>query len=170
MNDGSRRNVIGPAISDRREADRHVVFFKRILLFLWVAWLSVVFLSNLADAAKELGWLPETWGFASGNLQFIRETTARYGTSDSVNGVLFAGVIVWEGGATLLFWWAGLTFRGGGAGRKVVYRAFMASLLLWGVFLVADEVFIAYPLESTHLRLFIAQLITLLAIELLPDE
>jgi hypothetical protein len=41
---------------------------------------------------------------------------------------------------------------------------------LWGAFLVADEVFIAYPLESTHLRLFIAYLVTLMTIELLPED
>src|SRR4051812_23516098 len=69
------------------------VGFKRLLLLVWAVWISVVFLSNLADAAKGLGWLPESWAFASGNLQFIRQTTARYGTPDLVNGVLFAGVV-----------------------------------------------------------------------------
>ena len=112
-------------------ATGHVIFFKRILLLFWAVWLSVVFLSNLADAAKGLGWLGESWLFASGNLQFLRETTARYGTPDLANGVLFAGVIVWEGVATLLFWWAGWTYRGRGSGRKAVYLAMTASLLLW---------------------------------------
>jgi hypothetical protein len=44
----------------------------------------------------------------------------------------------------------------------------MASLGLWAAFLVADEVFIAYAVEATHLRLLTAQLATLLAVELLP--
>jgi hypothetical protein len=34
---------------------------------------------------------------------------------------------------------------------------------------VCDEVFIAYAIEATHLRLFIGQFLTLLTIELLPD-
>jgi hypothetical protein len=148
----------------------HVVLLKRLLLLFWAIWLSVVFLSNLADAAKGLGWLDESWSFASGNFKFIKETTARYDVADFVNAVLFAGVIVWEGVAALLFWIAGWSFRGRGSGRKIVYLAFGASLLLWGAFLVADEVCIAYSLESTHLRLFIAHLLTLLAIELLPEE
>jgi hypothetical protein len=148
----------------------HVVAFKRFLLLAWAFWLSVVFLSNLADAAKGLGWLDKSWAFASGNLQFIRETTARYATPDAVNGVLFAGVVVWEGVAAMLFWRAARAYRGQGVGRRDVYRAFSASLLLWAGFLVADELFIAYPLESAHLRLFMAHLLTLLAIELLPDE
>jgi hypothetical protein len=86
-----------------------------------------------------------------------------------VNAVLFAGVILWEGIAVVLFWWAGWTFRGRDSGRKGVYLAFTTSLLLWGAFLVADEVFIAYPLAGTHLRLFTAHLVTLLAVELLPE-
>lgn len=147
-----------------------IVGFKRLLLLGWAAWLSVVFLSNLADAAKALRWLPESWAFASGNLQFIRQTTAPYGTPDLVNAGLFAGVIVWEGVATVLFWRAAWTFRGGGMGRKAMYQAFIVLLSLWFGFLVADEVFIAYALEGTHLRLFVAQLLTLLAVELLPEK
>ena len=51
-----------------------------------------------------------------------------------------------------------------------MYLAFTASLLLWSAFLIADEVFIAYPLEAPHLRLFVAHLVTLLAIDLLPES
>ena len=147
-----------------------VILLKRSLLILWAVWLSVVFLSNLADAGKGLGLLADSWAFASGNLKFIKETTARYGTPGILNALLFAGVILWEGVAALLFWCAAWTFRGKKSGRKQLYLAFTASLLLWGAFLIADEVCIAYALESTHLRLLSAQLLTLLAIELLPED
>jgi hypothetical protein len=147
-----------------------VNFLKRSLLLAWAAWLSVVFLSNLADAAKAAGLLGESWAFASGNWRVVRETTARYGIADSVNRLLFAGIILWEGIAALLFWRAFWTFRGTTSERKILYSAFTAALLLWAAFFIADEVFIAYPWESTHLRLFIAYLATLLAIELLPNE
>ncbi len=147
----------------------HVILLKRLLLLFWAAWLTVVFLSNLADAGKGLGLLGEPWAFASGNWRLVQETTARYGTPAAVNAVLFAGVILWEGVAAVLFWRAGWSYRGRNAARKTVYVAFTASLLLWGAFLVADEVLIAYPLAGTHLRLFVAQLVTLLAVELVPE-
>lgn len=147
----------------------HIVRLKRLLLFFWAAWLSVVFLSNAADAAKSLGWLRAEWAFSSGNFKLIQETTARYGTPDFVNAALFAGVILWEGLAAVLFWRAGVRFRGKQSRCTMWYAAFTTSLLLWGAFLVADEIFIAYSLESTHLRLFVAQLVTLLAVELLPE-
>ena len=47
----------------------------------------------------------------------------------------------------------------------MLYAAFTAGLSLWLAFALADEVFVAYPVEGTHLRLFTAQL----AVELLPE-
>jgi len=147
----------------------NAILLKRLLLFFWAVWFTVVFLSNLADAGKALGLLDSSWAFASGNWKLILEATVRYRTPAAVNAVLFTGVILWEGIVVVLFWWAGWTFRGRDSGRKGVYLAFTTSLLLWGAFLVADEVLIAYPLAGTHLRLFTAHLVTLLAVELLPE-
>jgi hypothetical protein len=147
----------------------HVILLKRLLLLFWAVWLSIVFLTNLADGGKGLGLLGESWTFASGNWKAIQDTTARYRTPAAVSAVLFAGVILWEGTAAVLFWRAGWSFRGRNSASKAVYLAFTTSLLLWGAFLVADEVFIAYSLASTHLGLFIAHLATLLAIDLLSE-
>jgi hypothetical protein len=148
-------------------ADRPALVLKRLLLLVWAAWLTVVLATNVADGCKALGLLGEGWAFASGNYRFLAETTARYGPPAWVNEVLFLGVVVWEGLATLLFW---LAFAGGPSRRRTLYAAFTAGLTLWGAFLVADEVCIAYPVEGTHLRLLTAQLVTLLAIELLPGR
>jgi hypothetical protein len=155
---------------ERGDGVFQAILLKRILLFFWAVWFTVVFLSNLADAAKGLGLLDESWAFASGNFKSIKETTGRYGTPDWANGLMFAGVILWEGIAVLLFWRAGWIFRGRSSGREAVYFAITVSLLLWGAFLVADEVFVAYGAAGTHLRLFVAHLVTLLAIELLPEN
>jgi len=151
--------------------NRPAVLLKRGLLFFWSIWLTVVFATNLCDAAKALGLLGESWTFASGNYGFVVHTTARYGTPGWLNGLLFLGVLCWEATAALLLWLAWWTFQGRGKkGNGLLYAAFTASLMLWAAFAVADEVFIAYPVEATHLRLFTAQLATLLAIELLPDD
>jgi hypothetical protein len=53
--------------------------------------------------------------------------------------------------------------------RRPATAAFVVALALWSAFAIADEVFIAYDVEATHLRLFVAQLVSLLAIYLLPD-
>lgn len=64
---------------------------KRLLLLFWASWFSIVFLTNLLDACKELGVLPQTWAFASGNYAFVCQTTARYGTPDWVNAAFCRG-------------------------------------------------------------------------------
>lgn len=150
---------------------RPVRFLKRALVAFWAVWLTVVLATNVLDAVKALGLLGEYWPLASGNYRFVVETTARYRPPAWVNGVLFAGVIAWEGTAALLFWLACWAFAGQGGGcRRTLYAAFTTSLLLWGAFLIADEVCIAYAVAGTHLRLFTAQLVSLLAIELLPED
>jgi hypothetical protein len=138
---------------------------KRGLLLFWALWLSLVLVTNVLDGAKALGLLAESWTFASGNYAFLCRTTARHGTPEWVNRVLFAGVIAWEALAALLFWLAAWTYRG-----RLLYPAFAVGLSLWAAFILADEVFVAYEVAGTHWRLFVAQLVTLLAIELLPDR
>jgi hypothetical protein len=146
------------------------VFLKRTLLAFWAVWLTIVLITNVFDALKALGLLGESWRFASGNYDFLVATTARYSTPAKLNGLLFAGVIVWEGASAALFWLA--WWSSGGArdkGKRWLHAAFASSLSLWLAFTIADELFISYQVEGTHLRLFTAQLLTLLAIELLPE-
>jgi hypothetical protein len=140
---------------------------KRLLLGFWAVWLTVVFVTNVLDAAKVVGLLGEAWTFASGNYHLVAQTTSRYGTPDWLNALMFLGVLGWEGLAAVLFGRACLTYRGRGSPR--VYPAFMAGLSLWAAFALADEVFISYAMEAVHLRLFTAQLASLLAVELLPE-
>jgi hypothetical protein len=150
----------------RKGSGRYVALLKSALLLFWAAWLSVVLATNMADGGKALGLLPESWSFASGNYRFLAETTARYGTPAWVNGLLFAGVVCWEGLAAALFW---VAWWKGHDARRARYAAFTAGLSLWGAFLLADEVFVAYAVEAAHWRLFTATLATLLVVELLPD-
>jgi hypothetical protein len=142
---------------------------KRGLLLFWSAWLSLVFATNVLDGAKALGLLEPSWAFASGNYAFLCQTTARYGTPSWLNDLLFLGVVCWEGLAAGLFWLAWWTFDRDGRDRRACYTAFAAGLSLWAAFVLADEVFIAYAVAGTHWRLFIAQLLSLLAIEVLPE-
>lgn len=147
-----------------------MIVLKRSLLLFWAVWLTIVFTTNVLDGSKALGLLGDYWAFASGNYQFLVKTTARYGTPVWLNGLLFVGVICWEGTAAVLMGLAWLRYRDSREKRdRLVYPAFTVSLTLWLAFAIADEVFIAYAVEGAHLRLFTAQLATLLAIELLPE-
>jgi hypothetical protein len=67
--------------------------------------------------------------------------------------------------------WGALRARGGHpeASRVgAVDRAFTVALGLFATFALADELFIAYHLEGSHLQVFLALLASLLALRLLP--
>lgn len=97
------------------------------------------------------------------------QTNSIYHTPEWINAFLFLGVIAWEGLAALLFWRAAWRYRGHQSMTGPVLTAFAVGLGLWAAFMLADEVLHSYGTEAVHLRLFIGQLVTLLAIHLLPD-
>ncbi|HEY4259508.1 MAG TPA: hypothetical protein VGM98_05095 [Schlesneria sp.] len=140
------------------------------LICFWAIWFTVVSASNVCDALIQLGALPATWPFASGNYAAIAKVTAKYAVPSAVLGGLFLGVILWEGIGTVLFWRAVVVARRDGNRRNALHRAFGCGLALMAAFVMTDEVCIVYDLEASHLRLFMAMLVSLLFIELVPDE
>ena len=139
---------------------------KRGILLFWALWFSVVVLTNVLDGLKAVHALPAGWTFASGNYELMLKIMAVHGTPAPVVAGLFVGVILWEGLATVLFWRGFRAWPGGIAG---IDSAFIVGLALWAAFALADEIFLAYSIEAVHLRLFGLQLLSLLALRLLPD-
>jgi hypothetical protein len=145
---------------------------KRGVLLFWALWFTLVLATNLCDGAKTLGLLSPSWPFASGNYGFMASVTAKYGTPGWINGVLFAGVILWQLTATILFWRCVVTYRPQDArSLAAATTALAVGIGLWAAFAIADEFFVAYEtgVEAAHLRLFVAQFVTLLGIHLLPE-
>lgn len=140
---------------------------KQGLLCFWALWSTIVFLTNACSGLKALGILPPGWKFASENYSAIKEAVSIYSPPDWLPGLLFAGVIVWQGAVVGLFWRACLLYDG--SNMAVASTAFAASLALWSAFMIADETFRAYQNQSLHLQIFAAQLITLLAVFLLSS-
>lgn len=146
------------------------LMLKQGVLLFWALWLSIAWLSNVCEALKACHLLGVKWKFASGNYALLVETTQKYRMPLSFTALLFFGVILWQGCSALLFWFASITFQGlHQPGEHVLNAAFLVSLALWAAFLIADEIFLAYEAEATHLRIFSAQLLSLLALTLLPE-
>ncbi len=131
------------------------------LLGFWALYFGIVALSNLADLLGGLRLLPPGWRWVSGNLAFIAASTGKFGAPAWLNLVLLGGVIAWEMLAAVLFWWAAREPDGRWLGP-----AFVAGLGLWATFILLDEVLLIFETgaEATHLRLLIAQLLTLVVV------
>ena len=131
------------------------------LLGFWALYFATVALSNLTDLLRTLHALPAGWSWVSGNLAFITMATGKFGVPGWANPVLLAGVIAWELVAAVLFWRAARN-----PGGQCLGPAFVVSLGLWTTFILLDEVLLIFETgaEATHLRLLIAQLLTLLVV------
>lgn len=138
---------------------------QRLLLVFWAIWFGFVAATNVGDALVAAGMLRPDWPFASGNFGQIKEVTSRYATPSWLLPPLFAGVMLWETLSCALFVraWASTTDW-----RAAARLAYAVSLALWATFMIVDEIFIAYEVAGTHLRLLIAEVACL--IYLLLDE
>ena len=146
-----------------------VLPLKQGIVVFWAVWFSVTFFANAFDGLKALKVMGEGWRFVSGNYAAIVETTRKYSLPAWLTGLLFLGVVLWQGLSALLFWYACSAFHGMHVpGLPALDLAFLVSLALWAAFMIADEIFTAYDAEATHMRIFIAQLLSLLVLHLLP--
>jgi hypothetical protein len=134
-----------------------------LLLGFWCLYFAVVSLSNLTDLLRSLHLLPAEWAWVSGNLAFITTSVAKIGIAPALSPLLLAGVIVWQVVASFLFWRA--LRRGDGASLG---PPFVVSIALWATFILLDEVLLIFETgaEATHLRLFIAQMVSLCLLRL----
>lgn len=139
-------------------------------LLFWALWLTVVCLTNLLDCLKALGILPASWTLSSGNWELVAKATAVHTLPVGVAAFLMACAVLWEGIAAGALWWAWFRFDAAAADSLAGVRAaYAVSLALWAAFMLADEIFLQYAIEPTHMRIFVAQLVTLLAVHLLPE-
>jgi hypothetical protein len=142
---------------------------KRGILCFWAFWMVLVFTTNIADGLKQLHLLPTSSAFASGNYVLMMKVTSVYQKPAWIVILLFCGVILWEALGTWSHGHAALCV-GGSSSHSIIQRAFAINLALWATFMIADEVFLAYGLENVHRSIFAAQLLSLLAISLLPES
>jgi hypothetical protein len=136
----------------------------------WGVWFSVVALTNLGDALKNMGVLPDGYTLVSGNFAFMRQVTAIHHTPEAIVALMFAGVIAWELTAAVLFFRALAGVRSGHSDQKKrVTQAFTVAAALWAAMMIASEVFISYQVEATHTALLIATLVSYLVTGLPSD-
>ena len=144
--------------------------FKRAILVFWALWWLLAFLTDFIGGLKELGmvaaaWIPHT------NYPFLVDALAPYGVPAWLPPLLFAGIISWSFLSTVLFVIAaGTPVQPKPRWRRRLNTAFIVSLSLWLAFFLADQIVMKFALEQNHMVQGGFQLLTYLAIYLLPDD
>jgi hypothetical protein len=147
---------------------------KKIILMFWGTWSALVFASNLMDGLQVMGFLPEGFRFVSGNFGAIQSVVEIYGTPAFVAVLFFGTVIIWDALNSFLFWRAGLSNDDFSVGDySKADSAFTVSLSLWAAMMIADEFFLSFQagsFEGTHRAIFVALIVSYLAVRMLPED
>lgn len=146
-------------------------YFKLGCLLFWAGWFLLACLTNFFDFLYVLQLLPADWIFRSGNYALLDKALHIYPVSLTFQNTLFICDIFVQGLSAVLFFVATFLFwQQDRAMWRWINFAFALSISLWGVFLLMEEIFIAYSYEAVHRGLFIFELMTLLAIHILPPQ
>ena len=142
---------------------------KSIILLFWGTWFFIACLTNLSDFLIVTDIISPSV-FRSGNYSEWGKVLSIYPLPHYFLNVLFSLDILVQGVSAILFFIATVCFWK----RLYVWRtiniAFIISMSLWAVFLIMEELFIAYPFEATHVALFVFEMVSLLTLHLLPTS
>lgn len=132
-------------------------------------WHGIVLVTNLFEGLKVMRVLPTRWTFASKNYDAIVRATEKYHPAPWIPRLLFSGVLIWQLLILISFGWAMVaSVRSGWIDLDHVSIAFGLSVSLLAAFIIADELCTEYDTEHGHILFFIAQLVTVIAIAVLP--
>jgi hypothetical protein len=142
-----------------------ILTLKQGILLLWAVWLSMVTFMNILEALKAAKVLPESVK-ASSNWTLMLRVTSVYKTPLWIDGVMFAGVIIWEAVASVYLWAAFFT-----ANIETATTALILCIALWGAFILVNQFFLVFNSEpavaTVHRDLFVVFVLSLLALRLL---
>jgi hypothetical protein len=137
------------------------------LLLFWALWLSLIAVTNLFDALKQVGALPQWWRLASYNYDLVAQTLGGVGLPAAFAVLLFICAVIWQFASAGLFWraWSAMRRTGNGDAPEVT-QAFVVGLALWAAFLLATEATVSYATAGTHKATLIAQLASLVVVRM----
>jgi hypothetical protein len=145
-----------------------IFYIKLGCLLFWSCWFTLICLTNIFDFIHAYHGLPDDWLFRSGNYMLLAKVLQIYHTHSAILFTLFSLDIFVQGASAVLFIISSVTFLIKRQITLIVNIAFGISMALWAVFILLEEAFIAYNYESVHIRLFAFEMLTLLALHLLP--
>lgn len=143
---------------------------KRLVVVFWALWWLSAFLTDFIGAMKQLGIVAAGW-FAVTNYADLTQAVAPYDPPGWLPPFLYAGIIGWSFISTVLFMIAAATpLEPRRRWRRRVDTAFIVSLGLWAAFFLADQIVLKFGLEQNHMVQGGFQLLTWLALYVLPDD
>jgi hypothetical protein len=144
--------------------------FKKIIILFWMIWWLVALWTDIVGILAHSGLLVKSWAKDS-NFPFLVESLKMYAVPNWLPLFLFAGILLWSMLSTATFAWASISLH---LSSEVWLRradiAFIISLSYWLAFFIADQIIMNFDLEENHMVQGGFQLLSYLALYILPSE
>lgn len=143
--------------------------FKRLTLLIGAVYFSFVAVTNVVNAVATFGGYH--WTFLnSGNAAYIKTITKGYAVPSGFDQLAVLAAVVVETIGAVLFWRAGVRYRGGGSGVRAAWQALTWNVFVWLGFIAGTEFFVAYTSESPFRELLLIGLAMAVVIAVVPDD
>jgi len=135
------------------------------LLLFWGIYFAMAGTGNLVDWMTNHGHRGKYFRSSSKNLELMEKVAKRHGSGASTIGALFAVIMSWELLTAAAYLGAFALYLTGNF--VLLPYAFFAGMGLFAGLVLGNEAFVYYDDEEEHIVMFLAQLISYIAVALL---
>ena len=122
-------------------------------------------IGNVVDWLTNHGYRGRFFRSSSKNLELMERVAKRHGSGTSAIGALFAVVMSWELLSTAAYACSFVLYLTGNT--VLLPYAFFAGMSLFAGLVLGNEAFVYYDDEEEHIIMFLAQLVSYIAVVLL---
>lgn len=142
--------------------------FKKSLVVFWFFWWLIALWTDVIGGLAHLGYLKASWA-PDMNYPFLVNTLAMYPLPQWVAPFLFVAIIAWSTVNVVLFADASFSLNKSKAyWVPKAQKAFIVSLWLWLAFFLADQMVMKFAEEENHMVQGGFELLSFMALLLLP--
>ncbi len=132
------------------------------LLLFWGVYFSMAGTGNVVDYLTQHGYRGKYFRSSSKNFELLERVAKRHGSGSSLIGALFAVIMSWELLSAVMYF-AALGLYSTGNTLLFPY-AFFVGMGLFAGLILGNEAFVYYDDEEEHVILFLAQLVSYIAV------
>jgi hypothetical protein len=144
--------------------------FKQFVVVFWFLWWVCALWTDIIGAVAHFGNFQASWA-PDINYPYLVKAVAMYNVVELVPIILYAGIILLSGISCILFFRAVISLtKPYEIWMKKAQSAFIFTLGFWILFFLADQIVMKYMEEQNHMVQGGFELLTYLALYILPNE
>ena len=141
----------------------YYLFIQKGLLLFWATWFTLVSCTDLINFLQQLHLISNNIVFTSQNYALVLQVLEHIKiNSPRLALVLFALIQLWSWAIAICFWASVVISTSSRRYIHVAYIAWISSCAMTVVFMIFDEIFIAYNIEHGHVNRLCLQAILFL--------